>query len=147
MAVQAAAQVRKQPRVSNVRTAKGATERRIARKARAKYSLLTSFCAVLGVLLACAMLYVTLTAKLTSLSYAVSRAERERAQLQAQSARLDGQLAALESDERLARVAERLHMTDPQQFAVVTLPLPAVRGAQTPRLALLAGLAGLLRAK
>jgi len=147
MSAHVAPHPQKQLRISNARTAKRAAQQRIARKTRARYSLLTSFCGILCALLACAMLYVTLTAKLTSLSYAVARAERERAQLQAQSARLDGQLAALEADDRLAAVAARLHMSDPGQFAVVTLPHPVMRRDEPPRLALLAGLAGLLRAK
>jgi len=147
MSAHVAPRPQKQPRISNVRTAKGATQRRVSRKARSRYSLLLTFCAVLAAGLSCAMLYVTLTAKLTSLNYAVSRAERERAALQAQSARLDDELAALRSDERLARVAAQLHMSDPQQLAVVTLPPPAIRREPEPRLAFLSSLAGLLRAK
>lgn len=109
--------------------------------------MLFMFCALLIAVLSCAMLYVMLTAKLTSLSYAVARAERERVTLQAQSARLDDELAALESDDRLARVAARLHMTDPQQFAVIALPKPAIRHETGARLAFFSGLAGLLHAK
>jgi cell division protein FtsL len=92
------------------------------------------------------MLYVTLTARLTSLNYAVARAERERAQLQAETGRLDDQLAALRSDDRLARVAAQLHMSDAQQFAVVTLA-PPVRHEDRSHLAFLSGLASLFGAK
>ena len=49
--------------------------------------------------------YVTLTARLTSLNYAVGRAERERTALQTETARLDERVAALRSDDRLAHVA------------------------------------------
>lgn len=128
-----------------VRTARQATEQRLSRKHRAKYSTLLQFCAVLAVMLAGVMAYVTLTARLTSLNYAVAKAEHERATLQAQTARLDDRLAALKSDDRLARVAAKLHMQDPAQFAMVQLPV--VRAEHPSRLAFFAGLANLFGAK
>jgi cell division protein FtsL len=91
------------------------------------------------------MAYVTLTARLTSLNYAYAKAQRERATLQAETARLDDQLAALKSDDRLARVAAKLHMQDPAQFAMVSLPAPVPQAPS--RLAFFAGLAGLFGAK
>ena len=129
-----------------VRTARQATQQRVSRKHRAKYSTLLQFCAVLAVTLVGVMAYVTLTARLTSLNYAVAKAQHERATLQAQTARLDDQLAALKSDDRLARIAAELHMQDPAQFAMVQLPAP-VRMAQPSRLAFFTGLAGLFSAK
>jgi cell division protein FtsL len=129
-----------------VRTARQATHQRVSRKARARYSTLMQFCAVLALVLSGVMLYVTLTARLTSLNYAVARAERERSELQAQTARLDDQLAALKSDDRLAHVAAQLHMQDPTQFAMVSLPAPVHERAPS-RLAFFAGLAGLFGAK
>jgi cell division protein FtsL len=128
-----------------VRTARQATQQRVSRKARARYSSLWQFCGVLVVVLLGVMLYVTLTARLTSLNYAVARAERERTALQAETARLDDQLAALKSDDRLARVAASLHMQDPAQFAMVSLPAP--KRAAPSRLAFFTGLAGLFGAK
>ena len=92
------------------------------------------------------MLYVMLTARLTSLNYAVAKAEQQRSTLQAQTARLDDQLASLKSDDRLAKVAAQLHMADPTQFAMVSLPAPA-RDPAPSRLAFFAGLAGLFGAK
>lgn len=129
-----------------MRTARQATERRVSRKHRAKYSTLRQFCGVLAVVLFGVMAYVTLTARLTSLNYAVGKAERERSSLQTQTARLDDQLAALKSDDRLARVAAKLHMQDPAQFAMVSLPAQ-VRAHEPSRLAFFAGLAGLFGAK
>ena len=137
----------RRPQISNTRTAKAATQRRVTRKARAKHATLFSFCLALTAMLSLAMLYVTLTSHLTGSSYAFARAERQRASLQAQAARLDDRLAALQSDDRLARLAIALHMGDPQQFAVVTPPRPIERRVDSGRLALLSGLAGLLRAK
>lgn len=135
-----------QPRIRNARTAKNATHRRISRKERARYIGLVRFCGVLAVSLALVMLYVMLTARMTSLNYSVAKAQRERASLQAETARLDDRLAALRSDDRLAGVAARLGMQDPQQFAIVALPSPA-RLPDRSRLALLAGLASLFGAK
>jgi cell division protein FtsB len=134
------------PRISNARTAKEATQRRISRKERARYAGLLRFCAALAVGLSVVMLYVMLTARLTSLNYAVAKAERERATLQAETARLDDRLAALRSDDRLAAVAAKLHMQDPQQFAVVSLPPPA-RPVDRSHLAFLSGLANFFGAK
>ena len=129
-----------------VRTARQATERRVSRKQRAKYSTLWQFCGILAVVLFGVMAYVTLTARLTSLNYSVAKAQRERSVLQTGTARLDDQLASLKSDDRLARVAAKLHMQDPAQFAMVSLPAPA-RVQQPSRLAFFAGLAGLFGAK
>lgn len=92
------------------------------------------------------MAYVTLTARLTSLNYAVAKAQHERTALQTDTARLDDQLAALKSDDRLARVAAKLHMQDPAQFAMVQLPA-AAHAEHPSRLAFFAGLAGLFGAK
>lgn len=116
------------PRLRNVRTAKHATHVRKTHASRARYTSLVRFCGALGVVLVGVMVYVMLMANLTSLNYKVSRAELRRAALQAETARLDDRLAALRSDDRLARLAAQLHMTEPQQFALVTQPPPAPRG-------------------
>lgn len=134
------------PRIANVRTAKQATARRVSRATRARYSGMLRICAVIAVGLTLVMGYLTLTARLTSLNYAVARAQRERTALQSETARLDEQIAALRSDDRLAKVATQLHMSDPQQFAVVTLP-PPVRQEDRSHLAFLTGLANLFGAK
>lgn len=134
------------PEKIRVRTARQATQQRVSRKHRARYSTLLQFCGALAIVLFGVMAYVTLTARLTSLNYAYAKAQHERATLQGETARLDDQLAALKSDDRLARVAAKLHMQDPAQFAMVSLPVQ--QGPRTPsRLAFFAGLAGLFGAK
>lgn len=130
----------------NPRTARGAAQRRISRKDRARYVALFRFCGALAVALCMVMTYVMLTARLTSLNYAVGRAQRERAALVADAARLDDRLAGLRSDDRLASVAARLQMQDPQQFAIVTMPAP-VHKPDRSQLAFLAGLASIFGAK
>lgn len=129
-----------------VRTARNATQRRVSRAARARYSTLLQFCTALGVVLVLVMGYVTLTARLTSLNYAVAKAQLERSTLQSQTARLDDEVAKLSSDDRLAQVAAKLHMQYPQQFAQVSLPAPPRERAPS-RLAFFSGLAGFFGAK
>jgi hypothetical protein len=68
------------------------------------------------------MSYVVLTSRLTGLSYAVASAEHQREAVQLESMRLDDRIAALQSDDRLATLAARLGMRDPERFAVVRLP-------------------------
>ena len=116
------------PRLRNVRTAKHATHLRKTHASRARYTSLVRFSGVLGVVLVGVMTYVMLIANLTSLNYAVARADRQRSSLQAETARLDDRLAALRSDDRLSRMAAALHMREPQQFALVTLPPAAPQG-------------------
>lgn len=86
--------------------------------------------------------YVVLTSNLTGLSYAVANAKHERAELQAESMRLDDKIATLRSDDRLAVLAARLGMTEPQHFALVELP-PAQTPSQERHLAAFSSLAGM----
>lgn len=72
------------------------------------------------------MLYVMLTANLTSMNYALAHAQTEKAALLALTMRQDDRIARLESRGRLAAIAARLNMHDPQAYAVVTLPAPSV---------------------
>lgn len=117
-------QAQPNPRHRNVRIAKNASERRRTRASRARYSGIVRFSTLLGIGLFCVMAYMMLIANLTGLNYAVARGELQRATLESQTARLDDQLARLQSDDRLSRIAAQLHMRDPQQFAVVTFPQP-----------------------
>lgn len=129
-----------------VRTARNATQRRLSKKERARYRTLVQFSACLSVALVLFMAYLSLNAHLTSLNYKYVKAQRERATLQAQTARLDEQLASLRGDDRLSAIATKLHMSDPQQFALVTLPAPESHSAGT-HLAFLSSLAGFFGAK
>lgn len=124
LAAQVVRQPHSQPRVPNVRTARGATQRRVSRTSRMRYAQLVRFCATLAVVMLLVMTYVMLTSRLTGLNYAVAKAEHQRTVLQSQTARLDDELSILSSDDRLARLAAKLHMQAPEQFAVVTLPAP-----------------------
>ena len=106
---------------------------------------MSRFCIILAGVLTLVMVYVMLMAHLTSMNYALARAERERNALQAQSMRLDDRLARLRSDDRLAAIAAKLGMRDPQQFALVKLP-PPVAERDRSHIALFTSVAGWLGA-
>lgn len=109
------------PRIRNQRTARTAAQTRYVKTTRAAYGGLLKTGAVLGLALVALMGYVMLTSSMTSLSYAVSKAHHERDVLQQETARLDDQIAAARSDDRLASMARKLGMKEPQSFALVRL--------------------------
>ncbi|MGA2759326.1 MAG: hypothetical protein ABSF08_03255 [Candidatus Cybelea sp.] len=128
-------------RIENPRTVRNATAARKVRASRARYTTLTRVFAVLLCVLTLVMGYVVLTSSLTGLSYAVARAAAQREALQEETMRLDDQIAALRSDDRLAEMAARLGMRQPQRFAVVREEEPRVAraGSHFPLLSSLAG--------
>jgi cell division protein FtsL len=128
-------------RIGNPRAVRAATQRRKARKARARYAGVTRTLTVLTLVLALLMGYVVLTSSLTGLSYAVATAQANREALQEETTRLDDRIAALRSDDRLLQLAARLGMTEPTRLAVVRMPTARVARAQSsfPVLSSLAG--------
>lgn len=130
------------PRLRNPRTARAATQRRIVHKSRARYSNIARIGLALTCLLALLMGYVMLTSTLTGLSYSVAKAQHDREELLEETMRLDNKIAALRSDDRLATLAARLGMKEPQRFAVVRIDgQPALAQAGS-HLAVLSSLAG-----
>ena len=104
--------------------ARHATRRR-TRRARRRlnrpvFAVLTLACVVLAMMLA----YVQLTAAVTSSTYRLAQAHRERAELVSETMQNDETIAQLQSPERLAAIAAKLHMHDPHVYAVVRLPDP-----------------------
>lgn len=87
------------------------------------------------------MAYVVLTSSLTGMSYAVAKASAQREALEEESMRLDDRIAALQSDDRLAQLAAKLGMREPQVLAVVRIePIRAARiHSRFPVLSSLAG--------
>ncbi|MDE2482584.1 MAG: hypothetical protein KGN02_10380 [bacterium] len=131
---------RARPRIANPRSARSATETRIVKNNRARYASLLRVGAVLTLLLGGLLGYVMLTSNVTSLSYAVGKAQAQRAALQEETARLDDRIAMLESDERLARIAAKLDMHQPEQFSLVRLDnAPHVANGNFPVLNSIAG--------
>ena len=129
-------------RITNPRRVRAATQRRIVRKSRARTAIVRRVFGVLTGILVLLMGYVVLTASLTGLSYAVATERAQREALQEETMRLDDRIAALRSDDRLAVLAARMGMHEPQTVAVVRIEPPRVAHAR-PRLAVLSSLAGL----
>ncbi|BDE07937.1 hypothetical protein WPS_32130 [Vulcanimicrobium alpinum] len=111
----------------HVERVRAATKRRVRRSKRRVHRPLFAVLALAVAALLPLLGYVTLTASITSQSYAVSRAQRERAALAEESQRLENTIARLKSPERLAQLAVQLKMHDPRVYAVVPVPLPHAR--------------------
>jgi hypothetical protein len=128
-------------RVANPRSVRAATQRRIVRKSRARYSGVARVSVALTGILILLMAYVVLTSSLTGMSYAVAKASAQREALEEESMRLDDRIAALRSDDRLAQLAAKLGMREPQVLAVVRIePIRAARiHSRFPVLSSLAG--------
>jgi cell division protein FtsL len=113
-------------RIRNPRSARTATQTRIVKNTRARYSNITRVTVGLCIALAGLMSYVLLLSNATSLTYQLDRARRSRDALQEQTARLDDRIAQASSEERLAAIAAKLQMHDAQTFAVVRIQPPVV---------------------
>ena len=108
-------------RIVYVRDATIQRRRRTRRRMRAPVlAVLTLTLAALVPLLA----YVTLTANLTSLNYALARTDRERIALLDDTQRQDERITHLQSPDRLAALAGKLKLHDPHVYAVVRVPEP-----------------------
>jgi cytochrome c-type biogenesis protein CcmH/NrfG len=117
-------QPRLQPRVQ-VR-ARDAARRRSRRTRLQGYTMLARIATVFAVLLVPVMIYVLLMGNLTALNYSLAHATQQKSALVEETMRLDDRIAQLQSRERLADLAVRLHMHDPHVYAVVDVPGPVV---------------------
>lgn len=100
--------------------------RRRARRTRAHgYTLMVRIATVVAVVLVPVMIYVLLMGNLTALNYTLAHDTQQKIDLQAETTRLDDRIAQLESRERLAVVANGLHLHDPAAYAIVDVPRPA----------------------
>ena len=133
--------IERSSRIANPRTVRDATRRRLERRSRARYAGVTRVFLTLTGVLILLMAYVVLTSSLTGLSYAEAKAQAQREALLEETMRLDDRIAAMRSDDRLAQLAARLGMHEPQQIAVVRITPPRVARAR-PRLPILSSLAG-----
>ncbi|MGA9943438.1 MAG: hypothetical protein WBE79_06240 [Candidatus Cybelea sp.] len=130
-------------RIRNPRTVRAATQRRIVRKSRARYMSLGRVLSALGVVLLLLMAYVVLTSSLTGLSYSVASARAQREALQEETMRLDDRISALRADDRLAILAARMGMREPESLAVVRIVQPRPAVARMPsKFPMLSSLAG-----
>ena len=81
---------------------------------------------IFAVVLVPVMIYVLLMGNLTALNYSLAHATQKKIELQEETMRLDDRIARLESRERLAELAVKLHLHDPHVYAVVDVPGPVV---------------------
>jgi len=115
-------------RLERVRHAtKRRTRRTRLRLQRPVFAVLILALALLGPLLA----YVTLTSNVTSLSFALLRADHERTMIANETQRQGDKIAALQSPERLAALAAKLRMHDPHVYSVVRIPEPKAQSRPT----------------
>ncbi len=128
-------------RIVNPRAARAATQRRIVRTSRARYTGVLRVSIALMSVLVLLMGYVVLTSSLTGLSYAVGKARADREALLEETMRLDDRIGALRSDDRLAQLAARLGMREPEHLAVVRIDPPRVARVR-PRFPIISSLAG-----
>jgi len=111
------------PRVGT-RAGRSAVSRRRARTWRARHAGFTRLFATVAALTIAIVFYLALMANVTRLNYELAHSLQQRSQLIDSTARLDDQIARLESRDRLAAVAARLGLREPQTFAQIVLPPP-----------------------
>jgi hypothetical protein len=114
------------PRLTGTRAGRNAVVRRRKKTQQLRYAGLFRILAFVGVSTLCVFVYLGLMANVTRMNYELSHNAIDRAKLLDETARLDDRIARLETRERLAEFALRLHMREPQTFAEVTLPPEAV---------------------
>ena len=120
IAPKAIPQPKPQPRVQ-VR-AREAARRRGRRTRLLGYAMPARIAVVFAVVLVPVMIYVLLMGNLTALNYSLAQATQQKSALVEETMRLDDRIAQLQSRERLADLATRLGMRDPQVYAVVDVP-------------------------
>src|ERR1700761_2678156 len=115
-------QSRPQQRVYD--TARDAARKRGRRTKMQGYSMLARIATIFAVVLVPVMIYVLLMGNLTALNYSLAHATQQKIELQEETMRLDDRIAQLQSRERLAALAQKLHFHDPHVYAVVDVPGP-----------------------
>jgi hypothetical protein len=110
------------PRRAGTRAGRAAVGERQARLRRRRYAALRRIAATAALATACIVAYLYLMANVTRMNYELTHVAADRARLVDESARLDDRIAALESPERLAKLAAQLHMHEPPTFAAIDAP-------------------------
>lgn len=115
-----------QPHHRNVVRARDASRRRQRRTRLNGYAMLARIGACLFLVVVPVIAYVMLMANLTTLNYTLARETQHKMALQEETIRLDDRIARLQSRDRLADVAAKLHMHEPHMYAVIEAPRPVV---------------------
>ena len=119
-----AAQRAPMPEPRRIVYVRAATQRRVRRTRRRMRAPVFAMLTLTVIALIPLLGYVTLTARLTSLNYALVRSDHERVALLEDTQRLDERIARLQSPDRLAALAAKLKLHDPHVYAVVRVPDP-----------------------
>jgi hypothetical protein len=119
------------PELRRIDRVRHATKRRARRTRRRMQRPVFAVVALAFAVLVPLLAYVTLTANITSLNFALARASHDRAQLLEESQRLDDRIARLQSPERLAALATALKLHDPHVYAEVRVPEPKAQPKPT----------------
>ena len=106
----------------NVRSARGAAERRRKRSGTLRYRSIVNMLLIVSGLTLCVVVYLGLLANVTRLTYDQARLDRTHARLVDETTGLDDQIARLESRDRLAVIAARLGMRESRRFDVAVVP-------------------------
>jgi len=106
--------------------ARDAARRRSRRTRLQGYTMLGRIAAIFAVVLVPVMIYVLLMGNLTALNYSLAHVTQHKLALQEETLRLDDRITQLQSRERLADLAARLHFHDPRVYAVIDVPGPVV---------------------
>ena len=106
--------------------ARDAARRRGRRTRLQGYAMLARIATIFAVVLVPVMIYVLLMGNLTALNYSLAHATQQKIDLQEETMRLDDRIAQLQSRERLADLAAKMHFHDPHVYAVIDLPGPVV---------------------
>jgi hypothetical protein len=106
--------------------ARDAARRRGRRTRLQGYTMLGRIAATFAVVLVPVMIYVLLMGNLTALNYSLAKVTQQKLALQEETMRLDDRITQLQSRERLADLAARLHFHDPHVYAVIDVPGPVV---------------------
>jgi len=106
--------------------AREAARRRGRRTRLQNYAMPARIALAFAIVLVPVMVYVLLMGNLTALNYSLAQATQQKTALVEETMRLDDHIAQLQSRERLAVLAARLHMRDPREYAVVDVPGPVV---------------------
>ncbi len=138
----AAQQVAPEPRRSaphHTERVRTTAERRVRRTRRRRHKPVFAVLTLAVIALLPLLTYVKITANITSITYAIVRADADRTALADETQRLDERIVRLQSPERLAALAAKLQMHDPHVYAVVTLPEPKPAQPRPAGLAFLGG--------
>ena len=114
-----------QPNRDVVRS-RDASRRRQRRSKINSHAMLARIGAGLVLLVIPVIAYVMLMANLTTMNYTLARETQHRLSLQEETNRLDDRISRLQSRDRLADVAAKLHMHEPHVYAVIEAPRPVV---------------------